>query len=49
MDTVVSSSPSAYLLRIEAINHGNYIYDTDDLSTIRGAGLLLLKDRKSVV
>jgi len=31
-----------YLLRIEAVNLGNFIYDTTDLSTIRGAGLLLL-------
>ena len=39
-------SLQAYLLRIEAINLGNFIYDTDDLSTVRGAGLLLLNSSK---
>lgn len=32
----------SYLLRVEAVNLGNFITDSDDLSTIRGAGLLLL-------
>lgn len=32
----------SYLLRVEAINLDSFIGDTDDLSTIRGAGLLLL-------
>lgn len=31
-----------YLLRIEAVNFGPYLEDTQDLSTIRGAGLLML-------
>ena len=33
---------SHYLLHIEAINLGNFIDDTEDLSTIRGGGLMLL-------
>ncbi len=32
----------SYYLRVEAVNLGNFIYDTNDLSTIRGGGLLLL-------
>lgn len=32
----------SYLLRVEAVNLGSFITDSDDLSTIRGAGLLLL-------
>lgn len=32
----------SYYLRFEAVNLGNFIYDTNDLSTIRGGGLLLL-------
>jgi hypothetical protein len=32
-----------FLLRIEAVNLANFIYDTTDLSTIRGGGLLLLE------
>lgn len=31
-----------YYLRVEAVNLGNFVYDTQDLSTIRGGGLLLL-------
>lgn len=34
--------PKFYYLRIEAVNLDHFIYDTDDLSTIRGGGLLLL-------
>jgi hypothetical protein len=33
---------NAYL-RIEAVNLGHFVYDTADLSTIRGGGLLLLE------
>lgn len=32
-----------FLLRLEAVNLGNFIYDTTDLSTIRGGSLLLLE------
>lgn len=31
-----------YLLHVEALNHDYFIFDTDDLSTIRGGSLLLL-------
>ena len=31
-----------YYLRVEAVNLGNFIYDTQDLSTVRGASLVLL-------
>ncbi len=31
-----------YLLRVEAVNLSSFIYDTDDLSTVRGGGLLCL-------
>jgi len=31
-----------YYLRVEAVNLSNFIYDTKDLNTIRGGGLLLL-------
>lgn len=33
---------SHYYLKIEGINLVNFVYDTNDLSTIRGGGLLLL-------
>jgi len=32
-----------YYLRMEGVNLGNFVYDTHDLSTIRGGGLLLLE------
>jgi hypothetical protein len=32
-----------YYLRLEAVNLGNFIFDTNDLSTLRGGGLLLLR------
>ncbi|HIP38302.1 MAG TPA: hypothetical protein EYG88_02760 [Desulfocapsa sulfexigens] len=31
-----------YYLRVEGVNLGNFVYDTNDLPTIRGGGLLLL-------
>ncbi len=31
-----------YYLRVEAVNLGNFVYDVQDLSTVRGGGLLLL-------
>jgi hypothetical protein len=39
------SSPTTrkYLLRVEAVNFDHFIFDTNDLSTIRGGGLLLLR------
>lgn len=33
---------SKYYLRIEAVNFDNFVYDSKNLSTIRGGGLLLL-------
>lgn len=32
-----------FYLRVEAVNLANFVYDTTDLSTVRGGGLLLLK------
>jgi hypothetical protein len=37
-----------YLVRIEAVNLANFIEDTQDLSTIRGGGLLLLNAPEDV-
>ncbi len=37
-----------YYLRMEGVNIGNFVYDTDDLSTVRGGGLLLLDAVKRV-
>ena len=34
---------ATYYLRVEAVNLANFITDTEDLSTIRGGGLLLLE------
>jgi hypothetical protein len=34
---------SKYLLRIEGVNFNSFVTDTQDLSTIRGGGLLLLR------
>ena len=34
--------PTQWYLRMEAVNLGNFVYDTEDLSTIRGGGHLLL-------
>jgi hypothetical protein len=36
------SEPKDFLLRVESINLNTFVYDTEDLSTIRGAGMLLL-------
>lgn len=33
---------SRYYLRVEAVNLNNFVYDAQDLSTVRGGGLLLL-------
>ncbi len=38
----MSLDAKQWLLRIEAVNLGSFITDSDDLSTIRGAGLLVL-------
>ncbi len=38
-----------FYLRLEAVNLDDFIYDTKDLSTIRGGGLLLLKSVDWVV
>lgn len=39
------SEPIKYthLLRVEGVNHRNFIFDTTDLATTRGGGLLLLR------
>lgn len=37
---------ASYILRIEATNLANFIFDNDDLSTLRGAGLLLLNTKR---
>ncbi len=34
---------SAYYLRIEAVNLAHFVYDTNDLATVRGGALLLLR------
>ena len=36
-----------YLMRIEGVNLGDFIFDNSDLNTIRGAGLLLLNAVKT--
>ncbi|MGZ8181583.1 MAG: Cas10/Cmr2 second palm domain-containing protein [Methylobacter sp.] len=38
----------SYYLRFEGVNLSNFIYDTNDLSTIRGGGLLLLNAPEEV-
>ena len=38
-----------HYLRVEAVNLGNSVYDTEDLSTIRGSGLMILKLQGPVV
>src|SRR5439155_11793265 len=37
-----------YLLRMEGVNLDSFVYDTQDLSTIRGGSLLLLGAARSV-
>lgn len=37
-----------YYLRIEGVNLGNFISDTNDLSTVRGSGLILLQAIKQI-
>lgn len=39
---------ASYLLRIEGVNLSNFVYDTQDLCTIRGGGLLLLEAVKKI-
>lgn len=39
---MASKEDCSFLVRIEAINLDSFISDSDDLSTVRGAGLLLL-------
>ncbi len=38
-----------YYLRVEGVNLDNFVYDTQDLSTIRGGGLLLLRAVDEVI
>lgn len=40
---------SNYFLRIEGVNLGNFVYDTNDLNTIRGGGWILLDAPGKVV
>ena len=35
-------TPPTYYLRVEGVNLGRFVFDTRDLSTIRGGGLMLL-------
>lgn len=37
-----------YFLRIEGVNFDDFVFDTNDLSTIRGGGLLLLEAPKMI-
>jgi hypothetical protein len=37
-----------YLLRVEGVNFANFVTDTQDLSTIRGGGLLLLRAAEGI-
>ena len=37
-----------YLVRVEAVNFDNFINDTQDISTIRGGGLLVLDAAKEL-
>lgn len=37
------TTQSAYILRVEGVNFGSTLLDTNDISTIRGAGLALLR------
>lgn len=39
---------SQYMMRVEAVNLSAFILDTNDLSTIRGGGLLLLRSMQRV-
>ena len=38
----------SYFLRVEGVNLGNFVNDTDDLATIRGGSLLLLESMTCV-
>ena len=40
--TADSSQEARYYLRVEAVNLSNTVYDTNDISTIRGGGFLVL-------
>ncbi|MGQ0594712.1 MAG: hypothetical protein ACT4QB_19380 [Gammaproteobacteria bacterium] len=44
----MTSANVKYYLRIEGVNLSNFVYDTQDLSTSRGGGLLLLQAVKQV-
>lgn len=37
------SANERFYLKVEAVNLSNFVYDTDNLSTIRGGGLMLLE------
>ncbi len=39
----MTEEPQEYYLRVEAVNLSNFILDVQDLSTVRGGGLLLLE------
>ena len=41
--------PNSYLLRVEGVNLARFVFDTRDLNTIRGAGILLLDAAKNRV
>lgn len=44
----MTSANVKYYLRIEGVNLSNFVYDTQDLSTSRGGGLLLLHAVKQI-
>lgn len=41
--THADDTPTTYLIRIAAVNLDQFVFDTEDLSTIRGGGVLLLE------
>ncbi len=47
--TITADDKPNWILRVEAINLGKFISDTDDLSTIRGGGLLILNAHRLMV
>ena len=53
MTSVLCNFAESYLmkclLRVEAVNFDNFISDTDDLSTVRGAGLMVLDLSDSIL
>lgn len=42
LNSSTATQAAACLIRIEGVNHSQFIFDTADLSTVRGGGLLML-------